>query len=98
MSFVFVAVLSPSPCLTHREARTVGPDVAVVARNHGVLYNFCGDELVINVALPGHGDCGVGWSDHSGNVELTAASVLCAAAAAPGRPATTQTDEQPGVT
>ena len=56
MSFVFVAVSSPSPCLTHREARAVGPDVAVVARNHGVLYNFCGDELVINVALPGHGE------------------------------------------
>ena len=40
----------------------MGPDVAVVARNHGVLYNFCGDELVINVALPGHGDCGVVWA------------------------------------
>ena len=34
----------------------MGPDVAVVARNHGVLYNFCGDELVINIALPGHGE------------------------------------------
>ena len=47
-------------CKTYVEAGARGPDVAVMARDHCVLDHFGGEELVIHIALPGHGEGGAG--------------------------------------
>ena len=44
---------------SYRKPGTVGPNIAVVASNHRVLDHFRADQLVVHVALPGHG--GLCW-------------------------------------
>ena len=46
--------------LTYVEAGAGGPDVAVVTGDHCILNNFCGEELIVDITLPGHGEAGVG--------------------------------------
>ena len=41
---------------TYRKPGTVGPNISIVASDHGVLDHFGADQLVVHVALPGHDD------------------------------------------
>ena len=34
----------------------MGPNISIVASDHGVLDHFGADQLVVHVALPGHDD------------------------------------------
>lgn len=48
---------------TYVEAGAGGPDVAVVTGDHCILNNFCGEELIVDITLPGHVEAGVGVAD-----------------------------------
>ena len=58
---------------TYRKPRTAGPNISIVASDHGVLDHFGADELVVHITLPGHDDGGGGGGDGGGeDVRLSA--------------------------
>ena len=51
----------------------MGPNISIVASNHGVLDHFGADQLVVHIALPGHDD-GVGGGGGGGEDVSVSAS------------------------
>ena len=64
--------VSVFPQTTYVEAGAGGPDVAVVTGDHCILNNFCGEELIVDITLPGHAEAGVGvwWWARGGHYRV----------------------------
>ena len=57
--------------LTYVEAGAGGPDVAVMPGDHCVLNDFGGQELIVDITLPGHAEAGHSVADDGLGVVTT---------------------------
>ena len=68
---VFAALQVISLSSSYVESGAGGPDVAIMSGDHCVLNNFGGEELIVDITLPGHVEAGHGVSDDGLGVVTT---------------------------